>query len=415
MIRLPILWLFCLTGLSLWSQKPTIEDDQLDIFLDCRYCDLTFLRKEVGYVNYVRDPNVADVHIISNTQRTGAGGLDHTIRFLGRQQFEGTEHELNFSELPGSSRQERQVGFGKMIQTGLVPFWMNTSLAQKLDLSVKHDESADAQVTTDPVSDPWDSWIFSVEAGGSANSDSRTNRYVGWARLRADRVSEEWRIRNLFYTRYDGRRFEQGEDEVIISRNDRSYASSSVVWSVSDHWSVGAFGSLSSSTFSNLDLSTRMAPAVEFSIFPYEEVHKKELTIAYRISHIYRDYAEETIFLQLSENLFNQSLVMAARLQQPWGSLYAELEGSHFWHDFRQNRIEFEGYLSLRVARGLSITLGNEIEFINDQRSLPKRDISLEELLLAQRQSATSFRLSGQFGFKYTFGSIYNNVVNTRL
>jgi hypothetical protein len=106
---------------------------------------------------------------------------------------------------------------------------------------------------------------------------------------------------------------------------------------------------------------------------------------------------------------------MSARFIQPWGNIYAELEGSHFFHDMRQNRLVFEGRFNVRIVKGLSLSLGNNFQLINDQRSLPKRDISFEELLLAQRQAATSFRLSGRMGISYTFGSIYNNIVNTRL
>ena len=151
------------------------------------------------------------------------------------------------------------------------------------------------------------------------------------------------------------------------------------------------------------------------SIYPYTEVHQREVTVSYRVSHLFRDYIEETIFQKLEEHLYNQSLVMTARFKQPWGTLYAQLEGSHYWHDLSQNRIEFEGYLSFRISKGLSIRFGSDFELINDQRSLPAQDISLEELLLAQRQAATNFRFGTEFGVSYTFGSIYNNIVNTRL
>ncbi len=30
--------------------------ESLDIFIDCGICDMTFMRQNVSYVNYVRDP-----------------------------------------------------------------------------------------------------------------------------------------------------------------------------------------------------------------------------------------------------------------------------------------------------------------------------------------------------------------------
>ena len=388
-------------------------DQALKLYLDCSYCDMILLRSELDYVNNVRDPAVADVHILANRVRSGSNGYIHTLSFMGREDYQGVEFELKYDEAPNTANQERQQKLADLVAKGIIPFWLRTDLVDQLHLEITKKDHATA---FGPVTskDAWNNWIFSVEAGGSINAESNTNEYVGWTRIRGDRVTELWRVRNLLYARFDTRRFEN-ESEVIRSRRERSYASSSVVKSIGDHFSAGFFSSLFRSTYSNYNLSTRLGPALEYSWFPYSQVHERELTIGYRISHLYRDYSEETIYFKLSEHLLNHSVVIAARFKQPWGSLYAQLEGSHFLHDVTQNRLEFEGHLSLRVSKGLSISFGSQIEVINDQRSLPARAISLEELLLGQRQSATSFRINGDLGFRYTFGSIYNNVVNTRL
>ncbi|MDH3649632.1 MAG: hypothetical protein OEQ53_08105 [Saprospiraceae bacterium] len=385
----------------------------LNIYLDCSYCDQTLIRSKIDYVNYVRDPKVADIHILVTRVRSGSNGFKHTLNFLGREAFVGTEHELVLDEAPNTANRERQEQIGRVIATGLLPYWLQTDLRKEMDVVIKR-KATDQPISQVSFEDPWNQWVFSMEAGGSIDAESNTNEYVGWARVGADRVTELWRVRILFYTRFDSRKFES-EAEVITSSRERSYASSSVVRSLNDHLSLGMFASLFRSTYSNFNLSSRFGPAIEYSLYPYSEVHERELTIGYRISHLYRDYSEETIYLKLSEHLYNHSIVVSARFKQPWGSLYAQLEGSQFLHDPAQNRVEFDARLSLRISKGLSITVGNEVEFINDQRSLPAREISLEELLLGQRQSATSFRINGQLGLRYTFGSIYNNVVNTRL
>ncbi len=413
MPRVFLLLTFSIYFGSTRAQEFSENNGQLNVYIDCSYCDMTILRSQVDYINYVRDPKVADVHILVSRVASGASGYNYTLRFLGNRQFDGSDQELSYQDVAGNTHQERQEQIGNVIQTGLVPFWMHTGLRDQMEIQVTRVKREGTQKILEGP-DPWRNWIFSLEAGGSVDASSNTTEFESWGRVRVDKVSEMWRIRNLLYARVETGRFENG-DEVITSSRERNYAYSSAVRSLSDHMSLGMFVSLSRSTFSNLDLSTRFGPAVEYNIYPYDEVFRRELTVSYRISHLYRDYTEQTIFQELSEHLFNHAIVMAARFKQPWGSLYAQLEGSHFLHDPSQNRLEFEGRLSFRVARGLSITVGNEIELINDQRSLPARDISLEELLLAQRQTATDFQINGQFGFKYTFGSIYNNVVNTRL
>jgi hypothetical protein len=51
---------------------------------------------------------------------------------------------------------------------------------------------------------------------------------------------------------------------------------------------------------------------------------------------------------------------------------------------------------------------------IHDQLSLTKEGATAEEVLLRQQQIASQYNYSFKVGFSYTFGSIYNNVVNPR-
>ncbi len=370
------------------------------------------LRNNISYINYVREGLLADVHVLGNRVSMGSSGYEYSFRFIGRNEFEGLEFEKTFRESADMILADRWKGIRETIEGGLIPFWSQTAMTEDLDIRIVSNGKRARK--SEVIHDPWNHWVFGLEGGASADFETARQESTLWGRVSIERVTELWRIRNYVYSRGDFQVFMKDEEEIRSVRN-RKYIYSTVVRSIDDHWSAGAFVSASSSTFGNTDLSTRIAPAFEYSIYPYSEVQERELTISYRISHFYRDYTEETIFNEFQEHLFGQSLVMAARFTQPWGNLYAQLEGSHFFHDIMQNRIEFEGRLSIRIIKGLSLSFGNEFELIRDQRSLPKRDISLEELLLAQRQAATSFRLGGQMGISYTFGSIYNNVVNTRL
>jgi hypothetical protein len=45
---------------------------------------------------------------------------------------------------------------------------------------------------------------------------------------------------------------------------------------------------------------------------------------------------------------------------------------------------------------------------------LEKQGATAEEILLRQKQLNTAYELAGNIGITYTFGSIYNNVVNPR-
>ncbi len=51
---------------------------------------------------------------------------------------------------------------------------------------------------------------------------------------------------------------------------------------------------------------------------------------------------------------------------------------------------------------------------MRDQIFLPRRGASDEEVLLRQRALNTNFSYFGSVNVSYTFGSIFNNIVNPR-
>jgi hypothetical protein len=70
--------------------------------------------------------------------------------------------------------------------------------------------------------------------------------------------------------------------------------------------------------------------------------------------------------------------------------------------------------LSLRIAKGLSVSFGGGASLIHDQLNLVKQDLTYDEILLQRKELATQYSYFLSLGLTYTFGSIYNNVVNPR-
>ena len=66
------------------------------------------------------------------------------------------------------------------------------------------------------------------------------------------------------------------------------------------------------------------------------------------------------------------------------------------------------------MGKGLSLNVGGGASWIRDQIYLPKGEASRDDVLVRQRQLATSYDYYLYFGVSYTFGSIYNNIVNPR-
>ena len=100
--------------------------------------------------------------------------------------------------------------------------------------------------------------------------------------------------------------------------------------------------------------------------------------------------------------------------REPWGSLQAELEYSTFLPDASLYRIQLEGEVNVRLARGLSLALELATSRIRDQLSIPRRGVTPEEVLLRLRRLRSGYEYDLQIGLTYTFGSIFNTIVNPR-
>ena len=68
----------------------------------------------------------------------------------------------------------------------------------------------------------------------------------------------------------------------------------------------------------------------------------------------------------------------------------------------------------MRLFKGFSVSLDGEVSRRQDQLSLRRGQASSEEILIRQRELATDYSYEIRFGINYSFGSIFNNVVNPR-
>jgi len=232
--------------------------------------------------------------------------------------------------------------------------------------------------------------------------------------LEAERITETWKVELELESEYELDVFEQNGATIRSVSRDTDLDADGVR-SLGAHWGAGLSGTAFSETFTNTDLGLRLEPAVEYNVFPYSISDQKELTVTYRVGPEYRDYREVTIFRKRTQLAVQQSLRVGLDLDRPWGSLFASLEGGHYFFDLTRNRTEFFTGLDVQLVEGLSVYGEFNVELIQDQLYLPAGEASLEEILLRRQEQATNYELDASVGISYTFGSIYNNVVNTRL
>jgi len=79
--------------------------------------------------------------------------------------------------------------------------------------------------------------------------------------------------------------------------------------------------------------------------------------------------------------------------------------------------LTFNPSFNIRITRGFSVSVSGSYRVINDQLSLELPsdvDPNDPESIIRGVQRPTSYDYSFSFGLSYTFGSIYNNIVNPR-
>jgi len=379
----------------------------LRIFIDCARCDMNYIREEVPYVNYVRDVKEAQLYILETRERTGSGGNKYTYAFVGQKEFEGLSDTLVYSSRPDDTRDYQRIWRTQMLKMGMMPFVAKTPLYSEVLINPTE------AMETQEVEDNWNNWVFELEFEPDFEGEESFKELQLQNSVSASKITHDWKLEVDFDYRYTRTKYTY--DDTLYT-NDKSYQGLEVlaVKSLGEHWSAGLRSELLSSSYTNIDLAFDIMPSVEYNIFPYSKSTHRQLRFLYGIGGSYRIYNDTTIYDQTEELLWQQQLEIAYQVQEKWGSINVSLQGSNFFHDFSKNRVEFGGFVSIRILKGLSLRVRGSVGRINDQLSLVRGEASEAEILLQLQELQTSYSLEGGLGLTYTFGSIYNNIVNPR-
>lgn len=398
------------------SEEKTLTDqpvETIDVYLDCQThgCYTDYIRTEITFLNYVRNQEDADIHLRINRESTGSGS-QYTLDYYGQRIFEGQENRIRFFSSDNETDDERRQKLVRYLKLGMISYLLDTELADQMDLIIGQlDENIwDGQ----QASDAWNYWVFEIGASTFFNGRETRQSFNLDGDVSADRITRNWKIRMEVEGNYEYNWFELSDGRTTTTEvRDQSFEGL-FARSKSPHFSLGLFTAAESSTFDNYVLRLEVSPAIEYNFFDYEEYGERELRMMYRVSPIYARYIEKTIYQQTSEMLYKHQLSLDLDLNRRWGRIRSSISTSHFFHDFDFNRLEISSRVDLRLYRGLSLNLRGSYSFISDQLSIPAGDATDEEVLLDIRQQATDFSYWGRIGISYTFGSIYNNIVNPR-
>jgi hypothetical protein len=409
---------FLLAGLPLWPQSgggtgvPAADIEALKktapkIYLDCSGCDVEYIKTEITFVNYVRDRKEAQAHLLITSSQTGSGGLEYTIAFLGQNEFLGLDDTVHYYTNSTFTDDDIRQGLVKTLKLGLMTYVVRTPIAGRL--VVRHD----LERASPAGPDPWRSWVFSVSGDGSFNGE-QSYRDAYWnLSLSANKVTPDIKLRLGLSAGFSNSRYDY-ESEVIRGRRESYDLNGLFVKAVDDHWSVGFALDASSSTYENFRLRLAPAPAVEFNVFPYSQYARRQLRLVFKIPFEMSAYRDETIYFRTRESRLKESLSATLDMKEKWGSITLQLSGSHYFHDLSKYSLNLYGAVQVNVFKGFNAYAAGGGGRIHDQLSIRSGGASLQDVLLRQRQLATSYNYFLMLGASYTFGSIYTNVVNPR-
>ena len=285
-------------------QETEARPGTINFFLDCFHCDFTFVRQELPFISFVRDPQLADVHILMSESETGGGGDKYFLNFIGLKSFKGMDFEYTTTTTESDTDDDIRKALLKLIKIGVLPYYSKTSFIDQINIDLEESENRSADNLT---IDRWNKWVFRIEAGGELQKEESQNSYSLNFGTSAEKITEEWK------TSFEGfygtdREKKKDEDTTIINYQDYKDFSGDFVKRLTDKWSAGIFSNYSSRTYLNTEHKIGVAGGIEYNIFPWKECNRRVFAIRYLVGTEYVDYFNRTIYDKMYETLFAESL-----------------------------------------------------------------------------------------------------------
>ncbi|MEX1257605.1 MAG: hypothetical protein WEG36_08310 [Gemmatimonadota bacterium] len=406
-------------GHSLDAQEPN-GAARPRVFFDCQgpQCDLTYYRTEIVWVDWVRDAQDSNVHVIMTSQTTGAGGREYILDFIGRGPADGYAAQSRYRANATDTQREELDAIAYTLALALAQFGNSEGFGGMLQIEPLNGGLVggvpDRVLTAAEVDDPWNLWTFRLNGSGNfSGEETRTSIQLNTG-LNASRVTPTWKTSFQGSWNLNRQEIDRTDGSVLVDERINWSLNTTVVYSLAEHWSIGFTGGPGRMTNRNQRLRMQINPAIEYSVFPYEEATRRAFTFFYEIGPVYRDYFEETIHGKNDEVLLEQAFRVGFSQRQPWGNASINAVASSYIPKTHRYNLSLNGNLSYRLTRGLDLNLNGNVSSVRDQIYLSGRGLTEEERLLRIRQEATDYTYGGSVGISYQFGSIFNNVVNNR-
>lgn len=397
-----------LTGYGQLQEEQSVisRTGALKVFLDCR-CDINYIREEIPFINYVRDVTEAQVYIRLTSQNTASGGNQYTFSFQGLSEFKGINDTLVHTAYPDETSAMIREAQVDVLKIGLMRYISHTPMRREID--IRYTEG----LKSEEVVDKWKNWVIDLQTSPRFSAEESYSNLNLFNSVNISKVTPDIKLEIDFDHSFNRQKYKGDDEETTYVRQSES-VDILYVRSLGEHWSAGLTWGLGASSQANYNSNHEVMPAIEYDLYPYSKATHKQLRFLYSAGYQGSNYIDTTIFNLTNEHRFRQILRIGYQVQEKWGSVNVSLSGSNYFHDFAKNSIEVDGFVRIRVFKGLSMQVNGQAGYINDRLNQRKGALSEAERLLRLKQQATSFEVGASLSINYTFGSIYSNVVNPR-
>jgi len=397
-------------------------------------CDMDYIRTEITAVDFYLDNQTADVFLLINDNRSGGGGRQYQLLFIGQQNIHaGRSDTLYVNTKQTDTDFEVRERLTRFIKLGLAPYVAKTTAGENIEINMKTGSGILYDEIQETI-DPWNYWVFNVGSNANIELEELSKQINVGGDININRITDKWKI--SLSGRIDERLrrtiqkvprvdnngnpvFDEGGNQFIDEVENKFDVSEfgfshQLVKSISPQWSIGYDIAGRQNTRFNYQFQTSFRPGVEYNFFPESVQNSRFLRVNYGVEVRNNSYVEETISGVLNETRILHSLRASLGLNQRWGNLEIGYRLRNYLDDFSSWSTGLNVSAEVRVTGNFSFFMRVEGNYVKDQIYLASGDFTEQDILSGRVTLPSAYNVDSRFGFNYRFGSNLNNFVNRR-
>ncbi|MEM9144021.1 MAG: hypothetical protein AAGA86_13610, partial [Bacteroidota bacterium] len=200
---------------GVFSQEPNLEKKSVKLFIDCR-CERSYIQQEINFVSHVRDQGLSNLNLFIYDIANGSGGRTYKLEFEGKAYFKGAQLEKSYDTNANMTSDEVRRGLVATIKSGLLPYLVESDLADKIQYKIADKNLAQLQDIN--FEDPWNNWIFEIYGQADINRETSRREFEYQVGFESDHVTEKWRVRTDLLLNQASSEFERNEETFTSER-----------------------------------------------------------------------------------------------------------------------------------------------------------------------------------------------------